>query len=110
MRALRAGSVTPVTAVDRFEGSDVVLVDGTRFAPDVVIAATGYTTGLRPLVGHLGVLDAKGSPRVTGARSLPAAAGMRFVGLSNPLKGQLFQIRLDARATARVIAHELRGS
>ena len=110
VRALRAGSVTPVTAVDRFEGSDVVLVDGTRFAPDAVIAATGYTTGLRPLVGHLGVLDAKGNPRVTGARSLRAVAGMRFVGLSNPLKGQLFQIRLDARATARVIARELRGS
>ena len=73
-------------------------IDGTRFAPDAVIAATGYTTGLAPLVGHLGVLDARGDPLVTGRRSLPIAPGLRFVGLSNPLKGQLFQIRLDARA------------
>jgi putative flavoprotein involved in K+ transport len=110
VRALRAGRVSPVAAVHRFEGPEVVLVDGSRFSPDAVIAATGYTTGLRPLVGHLGVLDERENPRATGARSLPFAPGLRFVGLSSPLKGQLFQIRLDARATAGVIARELRGS
>ena len=76
-----------------------MLADGTRFAPDAVIAATGYTTGLAPVVGHLGVLDARGNPLVTGSR-VSVAPGMRFVGLSNPLKGQLFQIGLDARAIA----------
>ena len=110
VKALRAGTVSPVAAVERFDGPEVVLTDGTRFAPDAVIAATGYTTGLAPLVGHLGVLDARGVPLVVGVRSLAAAPGLRFVGLSNPLKGQLFQIRLDARAVARVIAKELRGS
>ena len=37
-----------------------------------------------------------------------SAPGLRFVGLTNPLKGQLFQIGLDARAIARVIARERR--
>ena len=110
VKALRAGKVAPVAAVARFEGGEVVLVDGSRFAPDAVIAATGYTTGLPPLVGHLSVLDARGKPLVSGARSLPSAPGLRFVGFSFPLKGHLLQIRLDARATARVIARELRGS
>ncbi len=110
IEALRAGTVTPVTAVERFDGRDVVLIDGSRFAPEAVIAAIGYTTGLDPLVGHLGVLDARGKPLVSGPRSLPSVPGMRFVGLSNPIKGQLLQIRLDARTTARVIARELRGS
>ena len=105
--ALRAGDVTVVAALERFEGTDAVLADGSRFAPDAVIAATGYTTGLDPVVGHLGVLGARGIPKVNGPRALPAVPGLRFVGLTNPLKGQLFQIGLDARAVARVIAKEL---
>jgi hypothetical protein len=105
---LRAGRVTPVAAVDRFEGSEVVLVDGTRLSPAVVVAATGYARALEPVVGHLGVLDERGRPLVRGARTLPQAPGLRFVGLSNPLKGLLFQISLDARAAAFAIARELR--
>lgn len=106
--ALRAGLVTPVAALERFEGRDVVLADGTRFAPDAVILATGYTTGLASVVGHLGVLDRRGVPVVTGRRHPPSAPGLRFLGMSNPLKGHLLQIRLDARSTAREIARELR--
>ena len=108
--ALRSGGVTPVAAVEHFDGDDVVLVDGVRFAPDAVIAATGYTTGLVPMVGHLGLLDERGIPLITGPRDLPLVPGLRFVGLSNPLKGQLLQIRLHARSTARAIAKDLRAS
>jgi putative flavoprotein involved in K+ transport len=107
---LRAGRVTPVAAVEAVESGEVVLVDGTRLTPDVVIAATGYRRGLEPVVGHLGVLDGRGSPVVHGARTHPDAPGLRFVGLSNPLKGLLFQISLDARAAARAIARELQPS
>ena len=109
VKQLRAGRVTPVAAVERFEGGDVVLADGTRITPDAVIAATGYTTGLGPVVGHLGVLDAKGRPLVTGRRYVSIAPGLRFLGMTNPLKGQLFQIGLDARAIGRSIARELRA-
>ena len=105
--ALRAGTVTPVAAVEKFDGDAVVLTDGIRLHPDAVIAATGYSTGLSPVVGHLRVLDQRGTPLVTGRRFLSIAPGLRFIGLSNPLKGQLFQIRLDARAIARSIAREL---
>jgi glycine/D-amino acid oxidase-like deaminating enzyme len=110
IEALKAGRVTPVAALERFEGRDVVLADGTRLQPDVVLAATGYSTGLAPVVGHLGVLDDRGRPVVRGARIVPAAPGLRFVGLSSPLKGLLFQISLDARAASRAIDRELRRS
>jgi putative flavoprotein involved in K+ transport len=106
--ALRTAAVTPVAALERFEGSEAVFADGTRFTPDAVIAAIGYSTGLTTVLGHLGVLDGRGAPIVTGAASAPGAPGLRFVGLWNPLKGQLFQIGLDARAVARVIHRELR--
>ncbi|KAA9107907.1 flavin-containing monooxygenase [Microbacterium rhizomatis] len=105
--ALRAGSVTPVAALERFDGAEAVLADGTRFSPDAVIAATGYTTGLLPMLGHLGVLDERGVPFATGARTAASAPGLRFVGLSNPLKGQLFQIGLHARSAARAIHRDL---
>ncbi|WP_345801245.1 NAD(P)/FAD-dependent oxidoreductase [Microbacterium sp. AZCO] len=108
VRWLRAGRVTPVAAMDRFDDGRAVLSDGTRLEPDVVIAATGYSTGLLPVVGHLGVLDLQGRPLVNGPRDLEQAPRLRFIGLSNPLKGQLFQIRLHAQAIARSIAREHR--
>lgn len=108
--ALRAGKVTPVGAVERFDGDAVVLSDGSRVTPDAVIAATGYGTGLASIVGHLGVLDEQGRPYVSGPKSPPGAAGLWFIGMSNPLKGHLFQIRLHAAAIARVITKERAGT
>jgi cation diffusion facilitator CzcD-associated flavoprotein CzcO len=104
---LKAGRVTPVAALERFDGDKAVLADGARLTPDAVIASTGYTTGLEPVVGHLGVLDERGRPLVNGAAAL--VPGLRFVGLSNPLKGLLLQINLDARAAARAVARDLGG-
>jgi cation diffusion facilitator CzcD-associated flavoprotein CzcO len=107
VRELRAGRVTPVAALARFDHDTAVLADGTRLMPDAVIAATGYATALEPMVGHLGVLDDRGRPLHNGRRAAPGAPGLRFVGLSNPLKGLLLQINLDARAAARAVAREL---
>lgn len=109
IEALKAGRVTPVAALECFADGDAVLADGTRLRPDVVIAATGYSCGLEPLIGHLGVLDGRGRPLVTGSRTAPGAPGLRFAGISNPLKGLLLQIGLDARAVARAVAGDLRG-
>jgi len=109
VRELKAGRVTPVAALERFDGEAAVLADGVRLTPDAVIAATGYTTGLTPVVGHLGVLDHRGRPLVRGKNAAPGAPGLRFVGLSNPLKGLLLQIGLDARAAATAAARELRN-
>src|SRR3954454_20996671 len=106
IKELRAGRVTPVAAVEALGGDEAVLADGSRIAPDAVIAATGYSTALEPVVGHLGVLGPRGAPVVRGGRSAPSAPGLRFVGIANPLKGLLFQISLDARAAARAIAAE----
>lgn len=106
--ALRAGTVTAVPALERFEGNEAVLADGSRLTPDAVIAATGYSTGLQPVVGHLGILDIHGGPTSTGGGTHPHAPGLRFVGIRSPLKGLLLQINLDARAAARAISRERR--
>jgi putative flavoprotein involved in K+ transport len=100
--ALRGGRFRLVAAVSAFEDGRVRLADGSTVTPDAVIAATGFETGLRPLVGHLGVLDAGGRPRVQGGR--PAAPGLWFTGYRNPISGALRELRFEARAIARAIA------
>ena len=100
---LYAGRVQVVPAVASFTAGGVVLSDRRELEVDVVVAATGYRRGLEDLVGHLGVLDAKGAPLLHGARTHPNAPGLHFVGMLPSMAGMLFQINRDARATARQI-------
>ncbi|MFE4855623.1 flavin-containing monooxygenase [Streptomyces sp. NPDC056670] len=102
--AVRGGRVEPVAALDSFDGTKVVLADGTRISPDVVIAATGYRRGLEGLVGHLGVLDERGRPRVRGARTVPGVSGLYFTGFTNPISGMLRELRLDATRIAKSLS------
>jgi hypothetical protein len=101
--ALRRGAIEAVAAVERFDGADVVLADGSRVQPDAVIATTGQRPDLGPLVGHLGVIDPLGYPVVHGAAEAATAPGLHFVGFRLPA-GQLPDMRLDARAVARRVA------
>ncbi|MFH8221550.1 flavin-containing monooxygenase [Streptomyces sp. NPDC018057] len=104
IEAVRTGRVEITAAVDGFEDGEVVLADGERIRPDAVIAATGYARGLEPLVGHLGVLDERGRPVVTGARTPAGAPGLYFTGYTNPISGMLRELALDARKIARAAA------
>lgn len=112
-RHVRAGGIRIVGEVRRFRGPDVE-VDGTvgvdgiaadtlRLRPDVVVAATGYRSGLRELVDVPGLIDARDRPAVTGAAEHALAPGLFFIGQSNPLTGQLREIRLEARAIGRAL-------
>jgi cation diffusion facilitator CzcD-associated flavoprotein CzcO len=99
--AVRDGRIEVVAGVRALDPTGVLLDDGTRAEPDVVICATGFRPGLERLVGHLGVLGDDGAPRVTGgAEALP---GLRFVGYV-PLPGILPRMRAEAHRAAREIA------
>ncbi|CAL9475589.1 flavin-containing monooxygenase [Streptomyces pilosus] len=102
--AVRKGTVEVVAAVEGFDEGAVVLADGARITPDVVIAATGYLRGLEPLVGGLGVLDERGRPVVHGPRTAPGAPGLHFTGYTNPISGNLRELALDAERIARAVA------
>jgi putative flavoprotein involved in K+ transport len=102
--AVRARRVEPVAAVQGFEGDAVLLADGSRIAPGVVIAATGYRQGLEPLVGHLGVLDGRGRPVVRGGRAPRDAPGLYFTGFTNPISGMLREMAIDAWRIARAVS------
>jgi putative flavoprotein involved in K+ transport len=102
VEAVRGGKVTPVAAVTGFEGDKVLLADGSAIGAQAVIAATGYRRGLERMVGHLGVLDEGGLPKVSGRA--PAAPGLYFLGYTVSLRGMLRDIAADARRVAPAVA------
>lgn len=105
--AIKQRRIEIVAAVESFDATGVVLGDRSRLEPDVVIAATGYTTGLEPLVGHLGVLDDRGVPLIQGG---PAAApGLRFIGYE-PRPAQIGYVGTEATRAAKQIKKELKTS
>jgi putative flavoprotein involved in K+ transport len=104
IEAVRTGAVEPVAALQEFDAGTVVLADGTRLRPDLVVLATGYTQGLEPLVGHLGVLDDRGRPCERGGRTPRGARGLWFTGYTNPISGMLRELSIDARKIALAMA------
>ena len=99
--AVRSRKVTPVAAVTGFDGGKVLLADGSSVAAQAVIAATGYRRGLENMVGHLGVLDERGIPKVHGGP--PAAPGLFFLGYTVSLRGMLRDIAAEARRLAPAV-------
>jgi putative flavoprotein involved in K+ transport len=104
---VKSGRVEVVAAVEGFDGDDVLLADGTRIQPDVVIAATGFRAGLDGIVAGLDVLGPRGLPRKTDGE--PALPGLWFVGFTPTLGGQLREGSIAARKVAEALAGELRS-
>jgi cation diffusion facilitator CzcD-associated flavoprotein CzcO len=100
--AVRRGRVEIVAAVEGFDGPSVLLADGSRIDPDVVIAATGFRAGLDELVGQLDILDGRGLPVATDGE--PALPGLWFVGFKPTLGGQLREGSIAARNVAAAVA------
>ncbi|RUX48857.1 MAG: NAD(P)/FAD-dependent oxidoreductase [Mesorhizobium sp.] len=106
--AIRAGRVIVVPQVREFTRDGVILDDGQTITPDVVIAATGYRTGLEPMLGQLGVLDGKGVPLFNGADSDPKLPGLWFTGMRPSIRGCFANARIQGAAIARKIAGQRR--
>jgi hypothetical protein len=105
--ALKAGRTRVVAPIERFEGADVVLTDGSRVTPDAVICATGYRRGLEPLVGHLGVLDPSGAPlNPKGAPEHPSAPRLYFVGYTYRVARNIPLFSGQARRVAAAVARD----
>jgi cation diffusion facilitator CzcD-associated flavoprotein CzcO len=107
IEAIKDGRVEVVAGVAALEADGVALADGARISPDAVVCATGYSCGLESMVGHLGVLDGRGVPRVHGGE--PVIDGLRFVGYA-PRPAQLGYLGGEAKAAARGIAAERRAA
>jgi putative flavoprotein involved in K+ transport len=102
--AVRAGRVEVVDEVVGLSERGVVTGSGKEVEADVIIAATGYRTGLHDVLGPIGVLDDRGVPPQYGKENEHwADQGLHFVGFASPLTGHLREIGLIARKTAKRI-------
>ena len=100
IEAIKDRRIEIVSRVDSLDETGVRLAGGDRIEPDAVIAATGYRQGLEPVVGHLGLLDERGAPRVVRAEAAP---GLRFIGYS-PRPAHMRYMGREARQAAKEIA------
>jgi hypothetical protein len=105
IEAIKARRIQVTPGVESLDPTGVRLADGSRVEPDALICATGFRRRLEPLVGHLGVLDERGMPRVVGEE--PAAGGLRFIGYV-PRPGGLGYMGKEAKRAAKAIGRELR--
>ncbi len=101
IKALKVGTVTVVASIDRIADATVHLSDGSTLSPDAIVVATGYRRGLEPLVGGLGVVGDKGRPRINADEQLPEHPGLYFIGYSNPISGNIRQLKIDAGRIAK---------
>lgn len=101
VEAIKDRRIEIVPEVRTLDATGAELADGERIEPGALVAATGYTCGLEPLVGHLGVLDERGVPRTVGGGE--AAPGLRFIGYV-PVPGQIHHVTVEAKRAARAIA------
>lgn len=101
--ALKAGRVTVLPEIERFEGDTVYLTGGQTVRPDTVICATGYSPGLESLVGHLGVLNKAGHPIFNGPECPPEYEGLWFMGMTPRLPGVFYAARNESHDLAAAI-------
>jgi putative flavoprotein involved in K+ transport len=103
---VKEGKVEVVGALEGFDGRDALLAGGERIQPDAVIGCAGYARGLDPLVGHLGVIGAKGRPTVHGGETHPNAPRLHFIGYTNPISGMFREFGITARKIAKAMARD----
>jgi putative flavoprotein involved in K+ transport len=105
LRQLKAGRIEVRGDVERLTRDGAVFADGHAEPFDVVVAATGFTTGLEQLVDAPDALDARGYPRSDQPGRNP---GLFFIGYDESPRGQLYEANRQARTLASRIARYLR--
>jgi thioredoxin reductase len=100
------GDITVKPTIARFEGSDVVFVDGSRVEADVVVYCTGYKITFPFLPGA--VVDAHDNHVDLYRRVVaPDHPGLFFVGLLQPLGAVMPLAEVQAHWVAEIIAGEV---
>lgn len=115
--AVKAGRVRSVDGPARFDGSDVVLTDGSRHTVDAVILATGY----HPVLYQYLDLDAVTTNRdgwpmrvgekpddvTSGKRRVAGFPGLYLVGTFYQGKGAMYNFNVEAKAAVAEIKPRL---
>jgi len=109
IKEVKNGQVKVRPNIARFTRTGVVYEDGQEEAFDVVVAATGFTTGLDQLLEVPGMLDAKGLPRYPQGQPT-AQSGLFFMGYVESHRGHLYEANLASRRLAKIVEKYLSSS
>lgn len=104
VKALKTSRIEVVPEVRQLHPASVELIDGRCIDADVVIAATGYRTGLETLLGNSDALDSCATPVIHGAQQLDNCAGLWFIGMRPRLPGFFYMAGMTSAAIAAAIA------
>lgn len=104
--AVKDGRIQVFPDIRRFDTHSVEFVDGRSLACDVVIFATGYRSGLAPLVGHLGLVDPEGRLTDAALYGTDRWPGLWVFGMRPRLVGNIFARVQEARKLAAIIARQ----
>lgn len=104
--ALKDGRVQVFPDIRRFGSHSVEFVDGQSLTCDVVIFATGYRSGLAPLLGHLGIVDSEGRLAASASYGDDQWPGLWVFGMRPRLVGNIHARVQEARQLAATIARQ----
>lgn len=105
---LRRGRVHIRPNVGRLTHTGVVYKNSSAEAFDVIIAATGFRTGLDQILDVEGILRPDGVPKSQSGMST-SVPGLFFVGFYESHRGHLFEANRDSKRLAKIIAKDLDG-
>lgn len=103
---IRAGKVKIKPAVERFNGAEVIFVDGSREMIDVFICATGYQISF-PFLNKNLVSVTENRVGLYGKVVHPDHPGLYFIGLIQPLGAIMPLAELQAKWVAGLITGRL---
>ncbi len=108
VKEVKKGRVQRRPGVARLTAAGVVYDDGQAEDFEVIVAATGFKTGLLDLIDVPGLLDERGYPRYPSGRPT-GARGFYFMGYTESVRGHLYEANRDSRRLAKIIQHELQS-
>ena len=99
VKQLKQGHIMVRPEIARFNSTGVIYVDGSKEAIDVVVAATGFRTGLEKILKVPGVIDDIGQPKFRSGCPT-SSSGLYFVGFDETIRGHLFEINRESKHLA----------
>jgi cation diffusion facilitator CzcD-associated flavoprotein CzcO len=95
VQQLKQGRIAIRPTIARFDSTKVFYTDGSSDEIDVVIAATGFRTGLEKILKVPDIIDDEGRPRFRSGGPT-SALGLYFIGFDETVRGQLFEINRES--------------
>lgn len=105
---LKAGKITIKPDIERFTETGVIFSDDEAVDYDVVIAATGYRTGLERILDIDGVIDDQGY--LINNKGKTPYKGLWFIGYLDSPAGVLMISRIQSQKIAKSIDEQLKAS